>query len=186
MSLTVQRAAARFVTTGDGWCGWSCFSYGEHYDPQNLSFGRMLACNEFVLEPGAGFGLHRHAGIDVVTTVLSGTLTHVVGDEVQTRDPGSYVFATGGGAGHDERNDGDAAVRFVQAWFVPGTADLRPQWHALAPEVGVVLRPKAFALVVAGEVRIEDEELAEGDSLRVDAQCEAVARTAAQLLVWPC
>lgn len=186
MTRAVQAGAARFVLNGEGWTGRACFSYGSHYDPDNTSFGALVACNEFVLEPGAGFGPHRHAGVDVVTTVLSGTLTHVEGDLRRPRGPGSYVFRTGPGAEHDERNDGDVPVRFVQAWFLPGTADRRPQWHEPAAGVEVAVGPTAFALVVAGELGLGGDLLEAGDSLRADEPVTLVARTAAHLLVWPC
>lgn len=186
MTSPVQRAAARFVLNGEGWTGRSCFSYGGHYDPANTSFGAMVACNEFVLEPGAGFGPHRHAGVDVVTTVLSGVLTHVEGSVSQQRDLGSYVFRTGPGVSHDERNDGDVPVRFVQAWFLPGTADWRPQWHEPAPGAEVSVDAAAFALVVAGELALDGDVLEAGDSLRAVEPVTLVAKTAAHLLAWPC
>lgn len=182
MTTAVQRDSARFVTIGDGWVGRYCFSYGEHYDAANLSFGRMLACNEFVLEPGRGFGPHRHAGVDVVTTVLSGTLTHVEGDAQERRGPGSYLFATGSGLEHDERNDGDEPVRFVQAWFLPGTADPRPVRH----EQGSTSLPAgSFVLVVEGHAAVDGTDLGPGDSARVDEPASLTVGLAAQLLVWP-
>lgn len=186
MTAEVRRADARFVTFGDGWVGRYCFSYGEHYDASNVSFGRMLACNEFVLEPGAGFGPHLHAGVDVVTTVLSGTLTHVEDEERHERGPGSYVFTTGAGSEHDERNETAVPVRFVQAWFLPGTADPRPQWHELDTGAEVRVPPMAFALVLTGAVSCDGEVLEAGDSLRAEGSVSLVARTAAQVLVWSC
>lgn len=181
MTSAVQRAAARFVLNGEGWTGRSCFSYGGHYDPANTSFGAMVACNEFVLEPGAGFGPHRHAGVDVVTTVLSGTLTHVDGDLREERGPGSYVFRTGGGAEHDERNEGDVPVRFVQAWFLPGTADRRPLVHASGV---TALVAGAFVLVVDGQLELDDELLDAGDSARVSEP--AVLRAGGTALLYLC
>jgi redox-sensitive bicupin YhaK (pirin superfamily) len=181
MSVVVQRDSARFVTVGDGWVGRSCFSYGAHYDPANVSFGRMVACNAFVLEPGSGFGPHRHAGVDVVTTVLEGTLTHVEGSHREQRGPGSYVFATGSGVDHDERNDADEPVRFVQAWFLPGTTDPRPVVHERGP---TTLGPGSFVLVVDGEADLGGTELGPGDSARVDEP--AVLTGEATALVWAC
>ena len=181
MSVPVQRASARFVTQRDGWTGFYCFSYDEHYDPANVSFGRMLACNEFVLEPGRGFGPHRHAGVDVVTTVLSGTLTHVHGGGTEARPPGSYLFATGAGADHDERNDGEVPVRFVQAWFLPGTADPRPTAPGPGP---TALAPASFVLVVRGAAAVDGSPLGPGDSARVDGPAALTVEQAAQVLVW--
>ena len=67
MNLDIRRGGLRYLSRGDGWVGLYCFSYDSHYDPANVSFGSMLACNEFVLQPGAGFGLHKHVGIEIVT-----------------------------------------------------------------------------------------------------------------------
>jgi mannose-6-phosphate isomerase-like protein (cupin superfamily) len=181
MTVVLQRAAARFVTIGDGWVGRYCFSYDEHYDPAHISFGRMLACNEFLLEPGRGFGPHRHGGIDVVTTVLSGTLTHVHGGVAEARPPGSYVFATGAGAEHDERNDGDVPVRFVQAWIRPGTADPRP---SEARSGSTALAPRSFLLVVDGAAALDGTPLEPGDSARVDGPAALTVEAAARVLVW--
>ena len=33
------------------------FSFSQHYDPDNVRFGLLLACNEERLVPGAGFAL---------------------------------------------------------------------------------------------------------------------------------
>jgi redox-sensitive bicupin YhaK (pirin superfamily) len=200
MTVPVQRASARFVTQRDGWTGSYCFSYDEFYDEGNISFGRMLACNEFVLEPGAGFGLHRHAGVDIATTVITGELTHVGPDRSERRGPGSYLLRTGSGVEHDERNDTDQPVRFVQAWFVPGDDDPRPVLH----EGGRVTAP-AFVLVVEGEAEVDGAALTAGDSARLNTDADLrlstrlatpepsgglvggeSRRQAARVLVWRC
>lgn len=181
VELLVQRSEDRFLTRGPGWTGRFCFSYGEHYDPQNLSFGRLLACNEFVLEPGAGFGPHRHAGVVVVTTVLSGALTHVVGEHRTLHGPGSYVFATGPGAEHDERNEGAGPVRFVQAWLLPG-AQPRPQLVPAGEELSVA--GPAFVFVGYGEATVWGEVLWTGDSVRSQGSVTVAAGAGATVLVW--
>ncbi|HUR51249.1 MAG TPA: pirin family protein [Mycobacteriales bacterium] len=174
------------MTHGVGWVGHYCFSYDEHYDPQNLSFGRLLACNEFVLEPGAGFGRHRHAGIDVVTTVLDGVLTHVTPTGLEERGPGSYVLRTGGGMEHDERNGTGRLVRFVQAWF-PAGEGAPPAELAVRPGESVTLAGRAFALVVEGTADLGGAALARGDSARVEpGEVELTGLTPAVLLAWDC
>jgi quercetin 2,3-dioxygenase len=164
MTCDVQRASARFVTHAAGWVGRYCFSYDEHYDPANVSFGRVLACNELVLEPGAGFGLHRHAGIDIVTTVLEGVLTHVTAGGAQERGPGSYVLATGPGVEHDERNDSAQPVRFVQTWLSPGTGSPLPSEVTGSAPLG---DGRWFVFVADGEAHLDDVTLRIGDSARL-------------------
>jgi redox-sensitive bicupin YhaK (pirin superfamily) len=182
MTVPVQRASARFVTQRDGWTGSYCFSYDEFYDPANISFGRMLACNEFVLEPGAGFGLHRHAGIDIATTVLEGVLTHIDPDGREERGPGSYLLRTGAGVEHDERNAGDVPARFVQAWFAPGPEDPLPRVHDLVPGKSLAVPAPAFVLVVAGDAALDGLALERGDSARLSTEAELTG--AGTALVW--
>lgn len=188
--MRVQRADERYVGRGDGWVGRYCFSYDGHYDPTNVSFGRLLACNEFVLEPGARFGLHRHAGVDIVTVVLSGELTHATSEGSEQRGPGSYVFATGEGVEHDERNDGDQPVRFVQTFLLPGEHEQRPDLHELGSGETALLDSdeRLLALVVRGRAVLGDVELAPGDSARLDPGERSALRALgpATVLVWDC
>jgi redox-sensitive bicupin YhaK (pirin superfamily) len=184
MTVTVLRGPARFVTRGDGWVGSYCFSYGEHYDAANISFGPVLACNEFVLDPGAGFGLHRHAGIDIVTAVLEGELTHVGPAADPVLRPGeSRLLRTEGGIEHDERNEGVVPLRFVQAWLLPGT---EPWLHEVRDGEELALPGPAFVYAGLGEVRVDGEVLAAGDSLRADQPVTVVAARGATALAWSC
>lgn len=150
-----------------------------------MSFGRLLACNEFVLSPGAGFGTHQHAGVDIVTVVLSGSLTHVTALGTEQRGPGVYVLPTGSGVEHDERNDGAGEARFVQAFLVPGTGDPAVQVQVLALSAGerVDLAGPAFVLVTSGSVGVGADVLSAGDSLRAEtALVSLVAQDEASLV----
>ena len=182
--MTVRRAEERFVTHGDGWVGRFCFSYGEHYDPSNLRYGGLLAVNEFVLEPGTGFGLHRHAGIDVVTVVLEGELTHVGPGEGDRLGPGqSRRLRTEGGVEHDERNEGVVPLRFVQAWLEPGH---EPWLQLVGPGRSEQVAGPAFVFAGAGLVEVDGEVLAQGDSVRSDVAVTVTTSGDATALCWTC
>lgn len=182
--MRVLRAAERYRIGGPGWEGWCCFSYDQHYDPDNVSFGRVLACNELLLQPGAGFGLHRHAGYDVVTTVLEGVLTHVGDGGSEQRGPGSYRTPTGPGFAHDERNDGDVPVRFVQVFLDPdGGAEL-PERLVLAAGDEVVTGSWVHLLVLDGAPQAGGVLLRAGDSARLEAP--ALLAGPGVLLLWRC
>jgi mannose-6-phosphate isomerase-like protein (cupin superfamily) len=182
--MTTHRAEERFVTHGDGWVGRFCFSYGEHYDAGNLRYGGLLACNEFVLEPGAGFGLHRHAGIDVVTVVLEGELSHVGPGEGDRLGPGQFRrLRTEGGVEHDERNDGTVPLRFVQAWLEPGH---EPWLQLVGAGVTERVAGPAFVLAATGRVEVDGEVLEQGDSLRSEADVTVTASPGATALCWTC
>ncbi|MGW4895676.1 pirin family protein [Kitasatospora sp. NPDC004240] len=99
------------------------FSFSGHYDPRNTHFGALLACNEELIAPGAGYEEHRHRDTEIVTWVLSGALAHRDdhGHSGVVRPGMVQVQSAGSGIVHTERNVGGAAepVRFVQMWLQP-------------------------------------------------------------------
>ncbi|MFJ3230021.1 pirin family protein [Streptomyces sp. NPDC086787] len=189
------------------------FSFGPHYDPENLRFGAVIACNEERLAPGAGFDEHPHRHTEIVTWVVEGELTHrdSKGHETRVRPGDVQRLSAADGIRHVERNDGDAPLSFVQMWLAPldpggepayeivrGIADATPY---AVPAAGAMLHVRrlaagertavpdaayVYAHVVRGEVRLAGEELGPGDSARITAAegLEAVGETAAELLMW--
>lgn len=213
--IDVRRSAGRF-RGGDPASGIEslhAFSFGRHYDPDNLRFGAILACNEERLDPGAGFDEHPHSHTEIVTWVVEGELTHrdSTGHATVVRPGDVQRLSSADGVRHVERNDGDAPLTFVQMWLAPlspggdpayeivhGIADSTP--YAL-PEAGALLHvrrlgrgertavpdaPAVYVHVVRGEVRLGDAELAPGDAARItDADGLALAALVpAELLLW--
>ncbi|MGF1431382.1 pirin family protein [Kitasatospora sp. LaBMicrA B282] len=138
------------------------FSFAGHYDPKNVHFGPLLACNEETLAPGAGFEPHRHRDVEIVTWVLDGALAHRDGDgHAGVVRPGMVQHLSAGhGVSHTERNVGGAAepVRFVQMWLQPDVFGTEPSYglRRVAPE------PDAVTLLASGL-----ERDAGGEALRL-------------------
>ncbi|MGW1585573.1 pirin family protein [Streptomyces sp. NPDC002386] len=213
--MDVRRAGERY-RGGDPESGIEsrhAFSFGPHYDPGNLRFGAVIACNEERLAPGAGFDEHPHSHTEIVTWVVEGELTHrdSTGHETKVRPGDVQHLAAAAGVRHVERNDADTPLTFVQMWLaplepggdpsyeiIPGIADSTP--YAL-PAAGAMLHvrrltpgertavpdaPHVYVHVVRGGITLAGETLGEGDSARVtDAEgLDAVAVTPAELLMW--
>ncbi|MEU7660227.1 pirin family protein [Streptomyces lincolnensis] len=213
--MDVRRAAERY-RGGEAQAGiesWHAFSFGPHYDPDNLRFGALIACNEERLAPGAGFDEHPHSHTEIVTWVVRGELTHrdSTGHESRVRPGDVQRLSSAAGVRHVERNDTDAPLTFVQTWLaplrpggtpayeiVPGIADSTPY---AVPEAGAMLHVRRLAAgertavpdgrylyvhVVHGEVRLAEADLGPGDAARItDAKdLEAEATTQAELLIW--
>lgn len=180
------------------------FSFGPHYDPDNVRFGAVLACNEERLAPGAGFDEHPHSHTEIVTWVAEGELTHrdSTGHESVVRPGDVQHLSAAGGVRHVERNDGEDPLVFVQMWLSPLSPGGDPSYdlvHGIAdstpyavPAAGALLHvrrlgagertaipdaPFAYVHVVRGEVRLEGEELGPGDAARITGAegLEAVA-----------
>ena len=213
--MDVRRAAERYPG-GDPAAGITsrhAFSFGPHYDPDNLRFGAVIACNEERLAPGAGFDEHPHSHTEIVTWVVEGELTHrdSTGHATVVRPGDVQRLSSAGGVRHVERNDADVPLVFVQTWLAPLSPGGDPAYeivHGIAdstpyavPEAGAILHvrrltagertavPDAAYLyvpVARGEVRLAGEELGPGDAARITgaADLEAVALAPAELLVW--
>ncbi|MEV4439129.1 pirin family protein [Streptomyces sp. NPDC049577] len=214
--IYVQRAAERF-RGGDPAAGietWHAFSFSGFYDPDNVRFGPLAACNEERLAPGAGFTEHPHRDVEIVTWVVEGELTHEdsTGRTEVVRPGDVQRLSAGTGVRHVERNAGTAPLRFVQMWLTPSEPGGAPSYEvsravsdgavcALAQAEAVLhvrrLRggercalPGAqwlYVHVVRGSVRLAQEELREGDAARVleSEELDAVAGAAgAELLLW--
>lgn len=118
---------------------WHAFSFGSHYDPDRVGFGPMVVHDEHLLATGQGFETHHHEGIEIVTWVLSGALTHTdsIGATSELR-PGSVgILSAGSGVEHSEIAAAPA-TRFVQVWV---TAD--------AEHISGADRSPAYAVVPA-------------------------------------
>ena len=121
MTVEVRRAADRMATRADWLDSRHSFSYGSHYDPGNTHFGLLLASNEDVLAPGAGFDEHPHRGVEVVTWVLSGALAHAdsAGHRGEARPGVVQRMSAGAGIRHTERVAGGGRAHYVQMWVRP-------------------------------------------------------------------
>ena len=129
--VEVRRAGDRFVTAVDGLSTRHSFSFGAHYDPDDVGFAAMTAHNEELIQVARGYDDHPHRNAEIVTWVLSGSLVHT--DSAGNRGlvvPGLVQrMSAGSGIVHAERNDGfrldpdrpAVPVHFVQTWLIPDT-----------------------------------------------------------------
>jgi redox-sensitive bicupin YhaK (pirin superfamily) len=158
----VRRAAQRFHTVGDGVETWHSFSYGAHYDPEQIGFGPVMAVNAEHVAPGAGYDVHDHADVEIVTWVLEGVLRHEdsTGQAGDVRPGTAQRLSAGTGVRHAERNgssteplvfvqmmlrsDHDGAPEYAQAEVDPAAVGV------LAPTVDVNAPARLLA------VRLED------------------------------
>ncbi|MET9804652.1 pirin family protein [Streptomyces sp. NPDC006368] len=213
--IDVRRAGSRY-RGGDPGAGIEtlhAFSFGRFYDPDNLRFGALLACNEERLAPGAGFAEHPHSHTEIVTWVVEGELTHrdSAGHASVVRPGDVQHLSAASGVRHEERNDSDVPLTFVQMWLAPLSPGGDPAYEVVRgvqdptpyalPAAGARLHvrrldtgertpvpdaPFVYAHVVRGGVRLAGEELRTGDAARITGAkgLELVAPGAADVLLW--
>jgi len=138
-TILLRRARERFRTEAPGRITHHCFSFGDHYDPHNVSFASLIVCNDDHLAASAGYPDHPHRGVDIVTWMLSGSLVHADSNgnrgvihrgEVQRMSAGSGIV-------HTERNDAyqtsvksaPSPAHFVQMWLPSDKPDAPPSYE---------------------------------------------------------
>jgi redox-sensitive bicupin YhaK (pirin superfamily) len=124
--IEVRRAATRFLTRAEGITTYHSFSFGGHYDPDNVGFGALVAHNDEHVGTGAGYDWHSHREVEIVTWVVEGVLRHEdsLGNSEDVAAGCVTVTHAGKGVRHAETNASRSQpLRFVQSWLrgVPGT-----------------------------------------------------------------
>jgi len=122
------------VTRTDGRLSRHSFSFGAHYDADNVGFGVLLANNDDLIQPGHGYSEHRHRDLEILSWVVSGTLIHQdsQGNSGSIRPGGLQHTTAGSGILHAEGNAaGVVPLRFVQMWVAPDTLATTPSYQVI-------------------------------------------------------
>lgn len=176
-TFAVQRAGDRYHAD-HGWLKtFHSFSFADYYDPEHLNWGALRVFNDDYIAGGAGFPLHPHRDMEILTYVFSGELEHQdsMGNRGVVKPGGVQFMSAGTGVRHSETNArNDAELHLVQMWVLPGEAgtaptygqmdftqeDRRNRWLAVASGHHAIAAPIALtqdaALLVA---RLENHEL---------------------------
>lgn len=130
--LTVRRADAR-GTFNHGWLQTAhTFSFGDYHDPKWTQFRALRVMNEDKVAPGQGFGMHGHRDMEIITVVLSGTLSHrdSLGHEAALKPGEVQYMSAGTGIRHSEFNPSTTEpVHLYQIWLLPRQAGLPPRYE---------------------------------------------------------
>jgi redox-sensitive bicupin YhaK (pirin superfamily) len=148
-AIDLRPAATLFETVAPGVTSRHAFSYGVHYDAANTSFGLLIAHNDDLLAPGAGYPDHPHRDLDIVSWVVEGSLRHRDGlGSAATLGPGTaQLLHAGSGVRHAERNASPATTRYVQMWIAPDVEG--PPGYQVAAHTGSGFVPMASGVVAA-------------------------------------
>jgi quercetin 2,3-dioxygenase len=108
------------------------FSFGSHYDPQNMGHGALRVWNDDEIAPNTGFPAHPHRDMEIITYVRDGAITHQdsLGNKGRTEAGDVQVMSAGSGVRHSEYNLEPKTTRIFQIWIEPTQAGGEPTWGA--------------------------------------------------------
>ena len=101
-------------------------------DPARPVLGALRVWSDHELAPSAGFALHAHADIEIITYVREGTVTHrdSLGNEGRIEAGSVQVVSAGTGIRHAEYNLEQEPARIFQIWLAPTSPGSSPAWGA--------------------------------------------------------
>jgi quercetin 2,3-dioxygenase len=149
MTQQLLKAEDRGATNLDWLNSYHSFSFGHYWNPDWMGFRDLRVINDDTIAPHSGFGEHGHQDMEIVTVMISGTLTHrdslghsetLTAGEVQRMSAGT-------GIRHSEMNLGDQPARLLQLWILPDQAGLSPSYEQRA----IALTPNQWTLLVSPE-----------------------------------
>ena len=105
------------------------FSFAARGDHSPKGWGSLCIWNDDEIAPNAGFPLHAHANMEIITYVREGAVTHRnLGNEGRTEAGDVQVMSAGTGIRHAEYNLEQEPTLIFQIWITPNSDGGSPAW----------------------------------------------------------
>jgi len=111
------------------------FSFGQYYDPDNMSFGYLRVINDDRIKPSMGFGTHPHRDMEIITIMLEGEIAHKdsMGNGSVIKKGDIQKMTAGSGIMHSEFNNSDSnEAHLLQIWITPNKMGLEPGYEQIS------------------------------------------------------
>ncbi|WP_199609800.1 pirin family protein [Flocculibacter collagenilyticus] len=130
--IKVRKANER-GTTNFGWLKSAhTFSFANYYDPNYTGFSSLRVLNDDWVAPNAGFDVHTHRNMEIISYVINGEMIHKDSEGNQhTLAAGEFqLMSAGSGISHSEYNKSKThALSFLQIWITPDTLNGAPSYQ---------------------------------------------------------
>ena len=108
------------------------FSFADYHNADRMGFGALRVINDDVVKAGAGFDMHPHRDMEIITYIRQGAITHKdsFGNEGRTAAGDVQVMSAGTGIYHSEFNLESDDTRLFQIWIHPQEKGVKPRWDS--------------------------------------------------------
>ncbi len=133
--IRLRPAGERGALTTDWLDTRYTFSFGDYRDPAHMGFRNLRVLNDDRVAPGAGFAIHGHRDMEILTYVLEGTLHHrdSLGNGSDIPAGELQRMSAGTGVRHSEANPSKSEpVHLLQIWIVPDRGGVAPGYEQRA------------------------------------------------------
>jgi len=179
----IRHAEDRGHTTTDWLNSRHSFSFGTYKDPNWDGFRTLTVINEDHVAPQSGFEPHSHKNMEIMTYVVSGTLTHQdsTGAKSTMKSGDAQLMSAGVGIEHSEMNETDEPCHFLQIWIKPDQQDEAPKYQQISVEreekegnIKLLASPEGSdnSLQIAQNVYIYNSLVIEGESISINMEPE--------------
>ncbi|MEY2747769.1 MAG: hypothetical protein RL112_2811, partial [Planctomycetota bacterium] len=107
------------------------FSFADYFDPKHMGWRGLRVLNDDEVAAGAGFPMHGHRDMEIVTWMLAGRLEHEDSLGNGSRiGPGELQYMSAGkGVLHSEFNPSRSeGAHLLQIWILPRARGLEPRY----------------------------------------------------------
>ena len=124
----IERGSAHF----DWLETYHTFSFADYYDQKYLGFRSLRVINEDKVKPTKGFPLHGHKNMEIITYLISGSLSHKdsIGNGSIINVGEVQLMSAGKGIQHSEfNNSNENMLHLLQIWIEPNKKNLEPSYQ---------------------------------------------------------
>lgn len=106
------------------------FSFAQYYNPSRMGFGPLRVINDDIIKAGAGFDMHPHKDMEIITYIRKGAISHQdsQGNKGRTVAGNVQVMSAGTGIFHSEYNLESEDTNIFQIWIEPSELGIQPEW----------------------------------------------------------
>ena len=124
------------------------FSFGNWYNPKYMGVSALRVINDDRIAAHNGFGTHPHDNMEILTCVLSGTISHrdSMGNERHITAGEWQLMSVGTGVQHSEINNGDEEAHMLQIWIQPIVRDAETTYQQIQRDPNTA--PNQWHLIV--------------------------------------